>query len=1495
MHRVHFAVVLLSNVLCLAAASAQAQVNGTWNGATDANWATATNWAGGVAPGANVADTATFNNAGNGRTTITISGTKSLNDLTFDTAAAAAYTLTGGTINLAATADHGITFGSGLTNDQAIGCRLALQSGNATITNNSAAKILTLTGGVSGTGRGLTKAGPGTLVIGSTANNNGDVLATGPFVVNGGVVQVQRQTNVPSVGTLSNCSSIIINNGGTLHGNTYNTFYGYRSTGWITGTPVITVNAGGLLSCSMSQELKNVQLNGGAIGGASGSYTLWGTVTAGASSTMASINAGGTVWTTSLTAFNVEQGTSPSGIDLNVSAYLTGSPIIKNGAGTMRVAGANTSLAGATINAGTLIVGNPSALGTSGAITNSGTLAIGAGVLFSRPVAWNANSTLAGSGTYQNAVSVPAGGFAISPGIGAGNTGVLTIQDNALTLNANTHFVVDIKGLTAGAGYDQLRVSSATAKNVVLAGTLDINWGEFTPAGNDVLVIVDNSTTGTTSGAFQYAEGQSLGAHNGKTWYITYHADGTTGNLSGGNDVAIYNGTPVESLPMVFHCTETARPGDVIGLQGDRFGSSPQVWMQHVTGTESFPSPKVRLTVLNNVTDKYVSALIPATETSGLYAVWVKNGSKLSAVQYLNRARAMNANDLCGAEIDPGRSFRLFGRNLYFPGATPTVTFCVGSLSLAATVTIAGSDPYQLNVTAPAGIVPGIDYTIRLNNGYGGNYGNFDCEFTLTTRAAGTDVFGLGVPWGADFTFAGNVYNVKTDSRLSPKAMGDGVTDDSVAIQNAINVANGAGGGVVYFPAGTYKTVMNSAASNYACLDLRSNVVLQGAGMTASTIMLNNGTPASGYGTGLGTYQRSMLGFVDIGFYNALNGAPTGISDRLCSKTFALRTKFQYDAGKNAWFRTCDRLVVKNCVFVQNLATGQYGEVVWFLDNTNAVFRDNTVTYYFGRIKMMNSSNTLVENNYCTRIGINNGVLYESGGFDFSSNDNLVLQNNTLVRGGTDLCTQNNDGEVIMAQDNVFHNDVGTVTSTASASVTDSSQSWTFNYGVGEAEFGHQPYYLAIVSGTGAGQLRKVTASTSNTLTVSPPWDVIPSAGAHFSLTMTSRRNIIKNNLLSQQPQGLMTYAIPIQDIVIANNTLSDNGGIWLMTRYDTRGAPYEAFKFSMDTLVVGNTVADYLALYTWTDSYARIMIQAYGGGFGTGTYGDQVRNNTLIAPSPNRTDEGYNLDSSGGAVSALGTIYQGNKSVNTATAYRVSSSGDYCTVIWDSILQNVTTLLSNSGISTVTGPAAPRGLYAFEGNVNDSSGNNKNGVNYSATFVTGTIGAKAAKFNGTTAYVRVPRTISTNFSIACWVKTSQAAYGGGQWYNGKGLIDGYVSPTANDFGTAVVAGKFAFGVGNPKTTLASTASINNGAWHHVAATRDSASGQMRVYVDGVLSNSRATGPMGTRSAASFLRIGSLQTGASGTFFNGIIDDARVYDYVLSAAEVAALYNRLVN
>ena len=169
-------------------------------------------------------------------------------------------------------------------------------------------------------------------------------------------------------------------------------------------------------------------------------------------------------------------------------------------------------------------------------------------------------------------------------------------------------------------------------------------------------------------------------------------------------------------------------------------------------------------------------------------------------------------------------------------------------------------------------------------------------------------------------------------------------------------------------------------------------------------------------------------------------------------------------------------------------------------------------------------------------------------------------------------------------------------------------------------------------------------------------------------------------------------------------------------------------------------------------------------------------------------------------------------------------------------------------------------------------------------------MGARAAQFDGANnTYVGIPRTISDQFTVAFWMKTTTTG-GTGQWWSGKGLVDGEVPGAADDFGISLLGNNAAFGVGNPDTTISTTTAVNDGNWHHVAATRDSVSGAMNLYLDGAL-QATTTGPQGTKAAPTALRIGSLQTGVTGGFFSGSIDDVQIFSRVCSPSEIPSLMN----
>jgi glucose/arabinose dehydrogenase len=224
-----------------------------------------------------------------------------------------------------------------------------------------------------------------------------------------------------------------------------------------------------------------------------------------------------------------------------------------------------------------------------------------------------------------------------------------------------------------------------------------------------------------------------------------------------------------------------------------------------------------------------------------------------------------------------------------------------------------------------------------------------------------------------------------------------------------------------------------------------------------------------------------------------------------------------------------------------------------------------------------------------------------------------------------------------------------------------------------------------------------------------------------------------------------------------------------------------------------------------------------------------------------------------------------------------------------------ITLTISNAQVSSSTSFTLTAGnptlmaRYAFDGNATDSTGNGNNGtLTGGPAFVTGRIGTQAINFNGVNQYDTVPISVRTNFTIAFWVNTT-ASTTGTVWTTGLGMVSADVAGVANDFGISlIINGEVGFGVGNPNTSLASTASINDGQWHHVAITRTSSTGLMTVFIDGV-QNGATNGPTGGRTTPTAIRIGGILSG--GGFFPGTIDELRIYNNVLSAAEIYALAN----
>jgi len=91
-------------------------------------------------------------------------------------------------------------------------------------------------------------------------------------------------------------------------------------------------------------------------------------------------------------------------------------------------------------------------------------------------------------------------------------------------------------------------------------------------------------------------------------------------------------------------------------------------------------------------------------------------------------------------------------------------------------------------------------------------------------------------------------------------------------------------------------------------------------------------------------------------------------------------------------------------------------------------------------------------------------------------------------------------------------------------------------------------------------------------------------------------------------------------------------------------------------------------------------------------------------------------------------------------------------------------------------------------------------------------------------------------------------------------------------------------------TALSSSATVNDGNWHHVVVTYDSDSSERIIYIDGVDSGSDTPSGLLNVHTESFVIGGRLNGSYDHRGWDGRIDDVRLYDYVLTPDDADLLY-----
>jgi len=202
-------------------------------------------------------------------------------------------------------------------------------------------------------------------------------------------------------------------------------------------------------------------------------------------------------------------------------------------------------------------------------------------------------------------------------------------------------------------------------------------------------------------------------------------------------------------------------------------------------------------------------------------------------------------------------------------------------------------------------------------------------------------------------------------------------------------------------------------------------------------------------------------------------------------------------------------------------------------------------------------------------------------------------------------------------------------------------------------------------------------------------------------------------------------------------------------------------------------------------------------------------------------------------------------------------------------------------------------GYWHFDENtsttVYDASGFGNNGVLVNTpTWQTGTncISGSCLNFvNTSSQYVNVTNIPNLpSFTMSAWVNGSAAGYEAI-----ARVIDG--SSYGFEIDTAP-AGTLRARFDTSSLTnqvVSNTQNVKDGAWHHVALTYDASSKAGIVYADGIASSPLTiTGTLPTTFSET--RIAYL---GWGNYWNGKIDEVRIYNRALSATEILNMYNDL--
>ena len=186
--------------------------------------------------------------------------------------------------------------------------------------------------------------------------------------------------------------------------------------------------------------------------------------------------------------------------------------------------------------------------------------------------------------------------------------------------------------------------------------------------------------------------------------------------------------------------------------------------------------------------------------------------------------------------------------------------------------------------------------------------------------------------------------------------------------------------------------------------------------------------------------------------------------------------------------------------------------------------------------------------------------------------------------------------------------------------------------------------------------------------------------------------------------------------------------------------------------------------------------------------------------------------------------------------------------------------------------------------------------TNFSAPAWTAGVVDGGLDFDGSNDYVDAGTfdVVGSGITLMAWFNAEAIATDDGRFVSkasGPNEADAWWQLSTTDSGSNRYL-RMRIRAGGTTTTLAdSSVNLSTGQWYLATATYDNASGEMKLYLDGVEVASRAHAVGGALDTNPAVPVALGANGTAERFFNGILDDVRVYNRALDATEIQDYYD----